>query len=110
MAAAAAATPASKSDCIRAIRSYIDKMIKPKDRASEVLGMKALLLDKETVRALVTRWPPPAVTRLSRVYAQKAIVGMVYTMHEILEKEGTWCGGVGVVRSRHPLSAVPSLL
>ena len=40
----------AKVDCIRAIRSYVDRMIKPKDKAAEVLGMKALLLDRETVR------------------------------------------------------------
>lgn len=37
-------------DCTRAIRAYVDRILKPKDKAAEVLGMKALLLDRETVR------------------------------------------------------------
>jgi hypothetical protein len=37
-------------DVIRAVRTYIDRILKPKDKASEIVGMKALLLDRETVR------------------------------------------------------------
>lgn len=53
------------ADLIRAVRAYVDRMLKPRDKTTEISGMKVLLLDRET----------------------KAILGMVYSMHEILEKE-----------------------
>lgn len=37
-------------NCLGAIRSYLDKIIKPKDKSKEINGMKALMLDRETVR------------------------------------------------------------
>ena len=40
-------------DCVRAIRYYVEKMLRPKDKALEVQGMKVLILDDETVRAAV---------------------------------------------------------
>lgn len=61
---AAAGTP--PSDVIRSVQGYINKILKPKDPSRAVEGMKALLLDRET----------------------KTIVSMVYSMHEILSKEG----------------------
>lgn len=57
--------PMHAMNALRAIRQYFDKMLKPKDKAKEITGMKSMLLDKET----------------------KNIVGMVYAMHELLEKE-----------------------
>lgn len=48
-----------------AIRHYLDRIIRPKDKDKEIKGMKALIMDRET----------------------KAIVSMVYTMHEILDKD-----------------------
>ncbi len=42
-------------NCLGAIRSYLDKIIKPKDKSKEINGMKALMLDRETVRAAWTR-------------------------------------------------------
>jgi len=41
-------------NCLGAIRSYLDKIIKPKDKTKEINGMKALMLDRETVR--VSGW------------------------------------------------------
>ncbi len=41
----------SLQDCVKAIRSYVKLMLKPKDKATEILGMKALLVDDETVGA-----------------------------------------------------------
>ena len=35
---------------MKAIRTYVKLMLKPKDKATEILGMKALLVDDETVR------------------------------------------------------------
>jgi hypothetical protein len=61
-----AATGAPHSDSIKAVQGYINKILKPKDASRAVDGMKALLLDRET----------------------KTIVSMVYSMHEILSKEG----------------------
>jgi hypothetical protein len=90
-------TPAtSKVDCIRAIRTYVDRMIKPKDKAAEVLGMKALLLDRETVRDCAHAACLFVLVICHCAFlaaAQKAIIGMVYSMHEILDKEGeAGCG------------------
>ena len=36
-------------NCLGAIRHYLDKIIKPKDKDKEIQGMKALILDRETV-------------------------------------------------------------
>jgi hypothetical protein len=46
----AASLPLATQDCIKAIRAYVDRILKPKEKAAEILGMKALLLDRETVR------------------------------------------------------------
>ena len=40
---------------IAAVRGYIDMMIRPRERETEVTGMKVLIVDKETVRASNTR-------------------------------------------------------
>jgi hypothetical protein len=37
---------------IAAIRGYIDKMIRPREKEQEVTGMKVLIVDKETVRGV----------------------------------------------------------
>ena len=60
------------ADMIRGVQSYLNKILKPKDPSRAIDGMKALLLDRET----------------------KTIVSMVYSMHEILSKEGA-CVRVG---------------
>lgn len=66
MAAVGGAGGASQTaDCIRAIQSYINKILKPRDKTKEISGMKCLLLDRET----------------------KGIVSMVYSMNDILTKE-----------------------
>ena len=64
MATAAASAP-TPADCIKAVQSYVSKILKPRDKAKEITGMKCLLLDKDT----------------------KAVVSMVYSMNEILSKE-----------------------
>lgn len=61
-----AALPASNADCIKAIQGYLTKILKPKDSSKAIEGMKALLLDRET----------------------KSLVSMVYSMSDILAKEG----------------------
>lgn len=63
--AAASSSAAAPADCIKAVQSYVSKILKPRDKAKEITGMKCLLLDKDT----------------------KAIVSMVYSMNEILSKE-----------------------
>ncbi len=52
-------------DCLRAISSYINKILRPRDKAREISGMKCLLLDKET----------------------KTMLSMVIGMNEILAKD-----------------------
>jgi hypothetical protein len=47
------ASSGSPYNCLGAIRSYLDRIIKPKDKSKEINGMKALMLDRETVRWLV---------------------------------------------------------
>lgn len=64
-AAAGGAAAAAPHDCIRAVQHYVNKILKPRDKAKEIPGMKCLLLDKET----------------------KAIVAMVYSMNDILSRE-----------------------
>ena len=44
-----AATDGSGGDCIKVVQSYINKILKPRDKTREIPGMKCLLLDKETV-------------------------------------------------------------
>ena len=65
MAAMSAASSAAPHDCIRAVQHYINKILKPRDKAKEISGMKCLLLDKET----------------------KSIVAMAYSMNDILARE-----------------------
>lgn len=68
MASLGAASASAHSDVIRSVQGYINKILKPKDPSRAVDGMKALLLDRET----------------------KTLVSMVYSMHEILSKEGAF--------------------
>lgn len=37
-------------NCLGAIRHYLDRIIRPKDKDKEIKGMKALIMDRETVR------------------------------------------------------------
>ena len=53
-------------DVVKALQGYIHKILKPKDASRVIGGMKALLLDRET----------------------KTMVSMVFSMNEILSKEG----------------------
>ena len=50
-------------DCVKAIRGYVHQILKPKDKGMEVLGMKALLLDAETVSAMTSPVLQPHVER-----------------------------------------------
>ncbi len=64
-AVSSSAASAGPADCIKAVQQYVNKILKPRDKAKEISGMKCLLLDKET----------------------KSIVSMVYSMNDILAKE-----------------------
>jgi len=68
MAAPTSATSSASapSDCVKAMQSYLNKILRPKDVSRAIEGTKALLLDRET----------------------KTMVSMVYSMHDILSKEG----------------------
>ena len=41
---------APAADVFRSCASYVSKLLRPRDKAKEISGMKCLLLDKETVR------------------------------------------------------------
>ena len=68
--------PPHALNALRAARQYFEKILKPKDKSKEISGMKSVLLDKET----------------------KNIVGMVYAMHEFLEKEVYYVGNLDAER------------
>lgn len=54
------AAGAPSADVIRACAGYVNKLLRPRDKAREISGMKCLLLDKETVRSTAARsnWAP----------------------------------------------------
>jgi hypothetical protein len=101
------------ADCISLVRQYVKRILKPADTSLEILGMKALLLDDETVRWVRTRAARQlpcrccgAATECRNGAAgggvlccavcagmQKAILGMAFSMQEVLEKEGAWRAG-----------------
>jgi vacuolar protein sorting-associated protein 45 len=65
--ASSSSAPETALDCMRAVSSYVTKMLRPRDkeRAREVSGVKVLLLDKET----------------------KVMLSMVVGMNEILARD-----------------------
>ena len=65
MAASAGSGGAPAADVIRALQSYINKILRPKDPSKAVPGLRALLLDRET----------------------KTAVSMAYSMHDILSRD-----------------------
>jgi len=56
---------AAETSCVRAVQFYVNKILRPRDRAKEVTGMKCLLLDRDT----------------------KGIVSMVFSMGELLQRD-----------------------
>jgi hypothetical protein len=91
-------------DVIKATQYYIDRVVSD----TKIDGMKALLLDHDTVRAclpgLATPSPPThfAHTLGVRRFAQKNVISMVYTQSQILEKQG-WVSAASC--PRRPLTA-----
>lgn len=100
----AAASSGAPHDAIKAVQGYVNRILKPKDKSKEVLGMKCLLLDKETVRAFCASCACSRQRGLRRTHhrltpqlfplqntprgrAQKGIVGMVYSMNDILARD-----------------------
>ena len=81
---AAGGTASAPSDCVKAMQSYLVKILRPKDATRAIDGIKALLLDRET----------------------KTMVSMVYSMHDILSKEGA-CGWVAGRGHAWVLGALP---
>lgn len=80
------------TNVVKAVQGYIDRMV----RSTAVTGMKVLLMDKETVRVLAvsrttvltsTATTHATVAVLVLAGAQKGIVGLAYTMSQILERE-----------------------
>lgn len=80
------------TNVVKAVQGYIDRMV----RSTAVTGMKVLLMDKETVRVLAvsrttvltsTATTHATVAVLLLVGVQKGIVGLAYTMSQILERE-----------------------
>lgn len=59
------ASAASPPDVIRAVQSYINKILRPKDPAKAISGMRCLLLDAST----------------------KTAVSMAYSMHDVLSRD-----------------------
>ena len=64
-ASASAASAADATNIVRAAQGYLQRILKPRDKAKEVQGMKCLLLDKET----------------------KSFVSLVFSMGEILSRD-----------------------
>jgi hypothetical protein len=60
-----ASAAASETSCVRAVQFYVNKILRPRDRAREVTGMKCLLLDRDT----------------------KGMVAMVFSMGELLQRD-----------------------
>lgn len=80
------------TNVVKAVQGYIDRMV----RSTAVTGMKVLLMDKETVRVLAvsrttvvtsTATTHATVAVLVLAGVQKGIVGLAYTMSQILERE-----------------------
>ena len=65
MASSSASSAAAETSCVRAVQFYVNKILRPRDRAREVTGMKCLLLDRDT----------------------KGIVSMVFSMGELLQRD-----------------------
>lgn len=65
-----------------AARQYVDRMI------AEHSGMKALLLDEETVGLAASRPSAGAPRPEPRGSAQVGIISVIYSQTQILEKEG----------------------
>lgn len=73
-------------DTIESVRHYVDLMLRPIDQNSHqpIEEMKAVLLDKETVR------PHCKWLILMAQLLQKVIISMVYGMNEILQRDGKY--------------------
>lgn len=61
VSAAAAAAAGDVPNCIKAFCGYVNKMLKPKDPSKAISGMKALLLDRESVSVAHSRKTQRAV-------------------------------------------------
>jgi hypothetical protein len=60
------ATSAPVLDCTKSVASYLNKILRPRDKAKEIPGIKALLLDRETVSIFNVAWKLlPAVALLT---------------------------------------------
>ena len=56
---------AADANVVRAVQTYVNRILRPKDKSKEVSGMKCLLLDRDT----------------------KGMVSMVFSMGELLQRD-----------------------
>lgn len=102
-----ASLPASEQfNCIRAISSYINKILKPRDAAKQIPGMKCLLLDRETVS--LTRTAFPLLAREVAPLDQQPALSSDDIMTPVTEHYLSLCPVRCVLDARqHPRTSLP---